>query len=138
MGWAQNRSASASIGQQAAELSITTTNDRGLIFGGAFSAVNSDLAERRATKNDQGKAHDFKTKYTPAAFGLIGGDFDGVAMIGKIGAAYVHQTINGAIDPKKIYFVVGVAIDVRISERVHLRNGYDSVNGFLTGINLKL
>lgn len=95
MGWAQNRSASVSIGQQAAEVSITTTNERGLIFGGAFSAVNSNLAEYRAAKNDQGKAHDFKTKYPPAAFGLIGRDFDGVAMIGKIGVAYVHQTIKG-------------------------------------------
>lgn len=138
MGGAQSRSASVSIGRQAAEVSITTTNERGLIFGGAFSAVNSNLAEYRANKNDRGTAHDFKTKYTPAAFGLIGGDFDGLTMIGKLGVAYVHQTINGAIDPKKIYFVVGVAIDVRISNRVHLRNGYDSVNGFLTGVNINL
>jgi hypothetical protein len=138
LGLAQNRAASVSIGQQAAEVSISTTNDRGLIFGGAFSAVNSNLAESRATKNDQGKAHDFKTKYTPAAFGLLGGDFENLCMIGKLGVAYVHQTIDGANDPKKIYFVVGVAIDVRMSKTLYLRNGYDSVNGFLTGINIKL
>lgn len=126
------------VGQKAIEIGASFTNERELIFGFSLSGVDSKLSEKRANKDDIGKIHDFNDKYTPAVFGLIGGEFDELSVIGKLGAGYVNQSINSIPDSKKIYFAVGIMIDYEISSVVSLKSSFDSVNSIMAGIGIKI
>lgn len=125
---------SVMIGENAVELSATYTHT--LIGGFAIQVVDSKVSERRANKNDHGTNHDFTTKYTPAVFGLIGGEFEEFSMIGKMGCAYVDQNINKKPDDKKLFFAVGIIFDYKVFENVGVRASYDNVAGAMIGTTL--
>lgn len=130
---AQSRQLSAMAGYKAFELSASYTAENELIYGAAASATSSDVTEKRANNMDQGKIHKFNGDITPAVFGLIGGKFDDLSIIGKIGASYVSQTINGA-PTKDAFLALGIAAEYKISDTTGLRGSYDSVAGALIGV----
>lgn len=127
---------SVMTGYKAIEISGAYTAENELIFGLAISAVDSKMTQKRANTNDKVSNHEFKSDYTPAAFGLIGAKFDELSIIGKIGGAYVDQMINGKPEPKNIYLAVGVIIDYKVSELTGVRLSYDAVSGPMAGISL--
>lgn len=124
-------------GYKAGEISVSYTAPNELIYGLALAGVDSKIAEKRANKFDQ-KEHSFKDKYIPAVFGLIGGDFKTVSVIGKLGTAYVNQEINGQQEKEKMCLAVGIAFDFKITETIYLRTSYDNVSSLLLGITYHL
>ena len=127
---------SVMAGYKAIEISGAYTAENELLFGLAISAVDSEITQKRANTNDRGSNHEFKSDFTPAAFGLIGGKFDDLSIIGKIGGAYIKQEINGNSEPQNIYLAAGVIIDYKVSELMGLRVSYDAVSGPMAGISL--
>lgn len=125
-------------GYKAAEIGYSYVAENELIFGLSVSAVDSKLTEKRANNNDHGKTHSFHNKYTPAAFGLIGGEFEEFSIIGKMGAAYLNQSIDGIAEPQKIYFAVGIMFDYKISNVLSIKAGYDNVNSVMVGVGIKI
>lgn len=121
-------------GEQATELSLTYTHT--MVLGGAVSIVSSKFVEKRANKNDGSTVHKFNTKITPAVYGLIGGEFEDFSIIGKLGASYIDQDINGKPDSQKIYFAVGMVFDYKISDVTGLRASYDNVAGAMVGVTI--
>lgn len=135
---AQERKLSIMAGYKAIEFGATYTDgETELIFGGAISLVSSDIVEKRANTNDKGKIHNMTGKFVPAAFGLIGAKFDELSIIGKLGGAYVEQTINGKIEDRKFCYAIGVILDYKLSEIVSLRVSYDNVNAPMAGIGIE-
>lgn len=135
---AQSEKGSLMVGNKAFELSYIYENEEGLGFGFATSIVHSELVESRTNKNDHFNEHQFVSKVTPAVFGLISGNFEEVTVIGKIGASYVNQNINGIRDSKKLYLAVGIAFEVPLTEEISVRAGYDNVNSVLIGVGFKI
>lgn len=135
---AQQEKGSLMVGNKAFELSYIYENEEGLGFGLAGSIVHSGLTEKRANKNDHFNEHEFTSKVTPAVFALISGNFEEVTIIGKIGTAYVDQKINGIPDSKKLYFAVGIAFEVPVTEEISIRAEYDNVNSVLIGMGFKI
>lgn len=121
-------------GYKTGEISASYTAENELIFGLAVSITDSKIAEKRANIKDLNH-HDFNDKVIPNVFGLIGGKFDNLSLIGKLGAAYVNQNINNIPEPKKYYFTVGMAIDYKVSDLIGLRGSYDSVSSLLLGVS---
>lgn len=124
-------------GNKALELSFSYTAPNEVIYGIAIAGTDSSIAEKRANKFDQ-KEHVFQDKYIPTIFGLIGGEFDNLSVIGKIGSAYVNQTINGTEEKRKMCLAVGIAFDFKISETFALRTSYDNVSSLMLGITYHL
>lgn len=118
------------VGNKSAEISITHTDE--LIYGLSFSETDSKLIEKRANKYSFDD-HMLLNNYTPAIFGLIGGDFEYLSMIGKIGTCYINQSINSVVDNKKLYLAIGIAIDFKISEFIGIRGSFDNVSGAMIG-----
>lgn len=119
------------VGNKSAEISITHTDE--LVLGLAFSETDSKVMEYRANATKMNK-YEFHSNYTPAVFLLLGGDFDYLSMIGKLGAAYVNQSINGVVDDEKLYLAAGFAIDVDLNEYLGARASFDNVSGALIGV----
>lgn len=132
---AQSSNVSVMAGYKAFEVSASyLDHETELSFGLAITAVSSDLVEKRANRNDVNKnVHEFNTKITPAAFGLIGGQFDELTIVGKLGAAYVDQDINKE-RTKDLFFAVGVIFDYKIRDNLAVRASYDNVAGPMAGI----
>lgn len=136
---AQEQRGSIMIGNKTFELSYLNENEEGLGFGVSASIAHSNPLEARANKNDSAKnIHEFTNKITPAVFGLISADFEEVTIIGKLGASYVNQKINGIQDSKKYYFAVGIAVEVPVYEDIAVKASFDSVNSLMVGVNFKL
>lgn len=125
------------VGQQAVEVSASYTSRKEVIFGGAVAIASSGITEKRANKNDI-KKHKFKGDFIPAVFGLIGGQFDELSIIGKLGTAYLEQEINDIPDSQKFYLTAGIIFDYKISESISIRASYDSVSGALIGASYRL
>lgn len=126
-------------GYKSFELGFTYLDEEiELIYGVSASVVDSKLAEKRANRNDIGKVHEFNGKAVPAVFGLIGAKFDDLSIIGKIGGAYLNQTINGKLEPQKAYLAFGLVVDYKITDTIGLRGSYDSVNSALIGVSFIL
>lgn len=132
---AQSKQVNAMVGYKALELSAAYVAPNELIFGLAVSATDTEMTEKRANRNDRGTTHDFNGDYTPAAFGLIGGQFEELSIIGKLGASYVDQAINGE-QTKDLYFAVGIAFDYKVKEDLSFRVSYDNVAGPMAGLTL--
>lgn len=135
---AQTDKGSLSVGDKTIEFGYIRENEEGLGFGAAVSIVHSGLVEKRANKNDHFNEHELVSKVTPALFGLISGNFEEVTVIGKIGGAYINQNINGIRDNKKLFFAVGIAFEVPVTEEISVRAGYDNVNSVLIGVGFKI
>lgn len=136
---ANSQSVHTMAGYKSAEIGYTYTDEETeLIFGFSVSAVDSKLAEYRANRNDRGKIHEFKDQFTPAMFFLVGGKFDKLSIIGKLGGSNVKQDINGIKDEKYVYFAAGIIFDYQVSEKISVRGSYDSVNSAMVGVGIKI
>jgi hypothetical protein len=134
---AQSKQIAVMGGYKAGEISISYTAPNELIYGLAVTTVDSKIAEKRANNNDI-NIHKFNNKYVPGVFGLIGGKFDDLSIIGKLGTAYINQNINNITEKQKYYFTAGIAIDYKISETIGLRGSYDSVSSLLLGVTFHI
>lgn len=134
----QETKISAMAGYKSLEVGFTYLDEETeLIYGVSASAVDSKVSEKRANNNDKGKHHEFKGDVTPAMFFNIGGKFEKLSLIGKLGGSYVEQKINK--DPTKdLFLAFGLIAEYEISETIALRGSYDSVNSFLIGASFKL
>lgn len=133
----QSNQLSLSIGYKSLEISTTYTAPNELIYGIALAVTDSKLAENRANKKDI-NIHKFNDKYITGIFGLIGGKFDNLSIIGKLGTAYINQNINNIQESQKYYFTAGLSIEHKISETLALKSSYDSLNSLLLGITIHL
>jgi hypothetical protein len=120
------------IGYRALELDFKI--EKTLIYGVGVSIVDADLVAKRATKNDGAfKVHNANTDLVPSLFFLIGANFDGFQIIGKLGGAYFNQMINNEQEVQKIYRSVGVQVGYR-----KILISFDSSNSLMVGYNFKL
>src|SRR5690349_9672974 len=97
---AQSKQIAVMGGYKAGEVSVSYTAPNELIYGIALTTVDSKIAEKRANNNDI-NIHKFNNKYVPGVFGLIGGKFDDLSIIGKLGTAYINQNINNIAEKQK-------------------------------------
>lgn len=134
---AQSNQVAIMAGYKAGEISATYTAKSEVIYGFSFAVVDSEIAEKRANNRDLNK-HVFNDKYLPGAFGLLGAKFDNFSIIGKLGSAYVNQSINNIEEQQKFYFTAGIAFDFKMSESFGLRASYDSVSSLLVGVTYHL
>lgn len=135
--FAQSNQISLTAGYKAIEISASYTAPNEVIYGLAFAGVDSKIAEKRANNRDINQ-HKFNDKYIPAVFGLLGGKFDNISVIGKLGTAYVNQDINGLKEKQKLYLAGGITFDFKMTETLSLRTSYDSVSSLLIGITYHL
>lgn len=134
----QETKISAMAGYKSAELGFTYLDEESeLIYGVSASIVDSKVSEKRANNNDKGKYHEFRNDIVPALFLNIGGKFDNISLIGKIGGSYVEQKINKE-PTKDLFLALGLCIEYEVSDTIGLRGSYDSVNSLLIGISFKL
>lgn len=123
------------LGNKSVEISTTYTHP--LIFGMSVSIVDSKIVEKRANNNDFNK-HNLNSDLTPSVFGLIGGEFEELSLIGKLGASYIDQSINGIQEKQKLYFAVGIIADYKINDIIGIRVSFDNVNSAMIGITIHL
>lgn len=135
--FAQSNQIGLMAGCKAIEISASYTAPNEVIYGLAFAGVDSKIAEKRANKYDQ-KEHKFNDKYIPAIFGLLGGKFDNFSIIGKLGTAYVNQTIDGKEEKEKMCLTAGIIFDFKLTETFSLRTSYDNVSSLLIGVTYHL
>lgn len=135
---AQETKISAMAGYKSFEVGFTYLDEESeLIYGVSASVVDSKVSEKRANNNDKGKHHEFKGDVTPAMFFTIGGKFEKLSLIGKLGGSFVEQEINKN-PTKDLFLAFGLIAEYEISETIALRGSYDSVNSFLIGASFKL
>jgi hypothetical protein len=128
----------ALAGFKSLELGTTITNEESeLIYGVSASVVDSKASQDRANNNDKGKHHEFNGDVVPTCFGLIGAKFDRLNIIGKIGGAYVSQSINNE-PTKDLFLALGIMASLKVSNSTPLVLSYDSVNSVQLGISLSL
>jgi len=133
---AQSRQVNAMVGYKAFEVSGAYAAPNELIYGLAVMAASADGIEARANKNDVNRrVHRLNGEVVPAVFGLIGGEFDELSIIGKIGGAYIDQSINGK-PTKDIAFAVGIAFDYKLTKDFAIRMSYDNVAGPMAGATI--
>lgn len=126
-------------GYKALSFGYTYQNEEFLNFGFSASVVKSGLVEKRANRNDTSKkVHYFKSDVVPALFGEIGATFDEFTITGKLGGAYLNQSINGTQEKQKIYYAIGVRFDYKLSENTYLNASWDNVNSGMVGITFNL
>lgn len=110
-----------------------------LNYGLGISAVDSKLVEKRANNNDIFYDHDFTQSVTPSVFALVGGQFEEVSIVGKMGASYVKQNINGIYDTDKhLFLAVGIEIGYDITPELGFKGSFDNVNSFMAGLIINL
>lgn len=138
--WDETPSIQVSVmgGIKAGEISVTYTHS--VVLGLAASIVSSSQVEKRIKNNGFGQKSEIQTSKVPTVFGLIGGEFENLSMIGKIGGVYVDQKVSGVQDPKKLYLAVGMEFSYKINDVIALRASYDNINSILVGgtINFKM
>lgn len=125
------QSISTFAGYKSAEVNFKIERD--LIYGIGISVADANQVAKRATNNDHPNIHTANTKLMPSVFFLIGAQFDKVCIVGKLGAAYFEQKINGKNEPQNIYRSVGVQIAYK-----NIMLSYDSSNSLMLGYNFKL
>lgn len=126
------------VGYKSLEIGYTYTDEETeLIYGVSISCVASDIAEKRANKNDKGKLHEFNGTIVPAVYGLIGAKFDRLNIIGKIGGSYVSQSINNE-PTKDLFLALGLMASYSVNERYSLIGSYDSVSSVQMGVSFKI
>lgn len=126
-------------GYKALSLGYTYQNEDFLNFGVSASVVESRIVEKRANRNDTSKkVHDFNSDVVPALFGEIGATFDKFTITGKLGAAYLNQSINNIQENQKLYYAVGVRFEYEINDSVGIIGSWDNVNSGMVGVSLKL
>lgn len=142
--------ANLSIGYKTAEIGITHTLESEIILGGSFALTDSKHIEQRTNSIDRGNySHKMNTKFTPSAFALMGGNFERINFIGKVGATYINQDVKKidynnktndffAKDSKILYLAVGMEIMYQISETVGISGSFDNVSGGMLGINFQI
>lgn len=136
MSFAQNQ-IDALVGYKAVEVNFSMRTNT-LNYGIGLSAVDADLAEKRANKNDHFYNHRFTQSYVPAVFGLIGGQFDEVQVVGKMGTAYIKQNINDKKDDKYFYLAVGIEFGYDLNDNIGIKASFDNVNSFMGGLLIKI
>jgi len=136
LSFAQNQ-VDALVGYKAVEVNFSVRTET-LNYGIGVSAVDAQLAEKRANDNDMFYNHRFTQSYVPAVFGLLGGQFDEFQMVGKIGTAYVKQNINDKKDDKHFFFAVGVEFGYDINDTIGIKASFDNVNSFMGGLIVKI
>lgn len=128
----------ALAGFKSFELGTTITDEESeLIYGVSVSAVDAGVSEDRANRNDKGKNHEFRNDIVPALFLNIGGKFDNLSIIGKIGSSYVEQKINNE-PTKDLFLALGIMASLKVSNSTGLVLSYDSVNSVQFGISIAL
>ena len=142
--------ANLSVGYKTAEIGVTHTLESEFILGGSFALTDSKMIENRTNKIDRGSyLHKMNSKYTPSAFALMGGNFDRINFIGKVGATYIDQNIckiNNSMqtdgvytkDSKVLYLACGMEIMYQVSDFVGISGSFDNVSGAMLGINFKI
>lgn len=133
---AQSKQVTAMAGYKAFEVSAAYVAESELIFGLAVMGASAHGIEQRANKNDVNKkVHALNGEVVPAVFGLIGGEFDELSIIGKLGGTYIDQSINGT-PTKDIFFAVGIAFDYKLTDDLAFRVSYDNVAGPMAGATI--
>lgn len=126
-------------GFKAVEVGYTYQNEDFLNFGVSASAVDTEIVEKRANRNDTSrKVHHLNSDVVPALFGTIGATFENFTITGKIGVAYLNQSINNVTDAQKIYWGVGVRFNYKFENNLSLVGGYDNINSGMLGIAFNL
>lgn len=126
-------------GFKAIEVGYTHQDEDLLNFGVSVSAVDADIVEKRANRNDTSKSvHTLNSDVVPAVFGTVGGTFDNFTITGKMGAAYLNQSINNIADAQKIYWGVGVRFNYTFDNNLSLVGGYDNIKSGMLGIAFNL
>ena len=105
-------------GNKSIELSASYTHS--LIYGCAISVIDSKVVANRVWINTT-------DKITPTVFALLGGEFEELSMIGKLGACRFNNTQ---------WVTFGFVIDYKINEMIGLRSSYDNVVGALVGATI--
>jgi len=147
---ANSTNANLSIGYKTAEIGITHTLESEIILGGSISLTDSKLIEKRNNSIDRGN-HLYKenSSLTPSAFILMGGNFDRVNLIGKVGATYMNQNVcsidnsmqtDGVYtkDSKLLYLAIGMEFMYQVSDNWGISGSFDNVNSAMLGINYKI
>lgn len=120
-------------GYVSAEVGVVKETE-GLNFGFSFSMTDSKFVEDRAIKYDIfNKNYEVHTKYVPAVFGLVGATFDDFTMTGKVGTAYLEQSIQGKPESQKFYLAVGIILDYK-----GFLFSFDNVNSLGLGYKFNL
>lgn len=126
-------------GFKAIEVGYTYQNEDFLNFGVSVSAVDADIVEKRANTNDPyKKVHQLNSDLVPAVFGTVGATFDNFTITGKMGAAYLNQSINNVADAQKIYWGIGIRFNYKFENNLSLVGGYDNINSGMLGIAFNL
>lgn len=133
---AQEYKLNLSLGNKAAELDYTITTKSEMIWGIGGSLTDSKLVAKRA--NQFAQKHYIYTDYVPAIFALGGANFDRLNIVGKIGACYIDQEVDGVKDDKKYYFSIGMIINYSLNERLGISISFDNVNAGMVGLSYKL
>lgn len=132
---AQTNHTSIMLGYKSIEVSASHTIPCELSFGLALSVTDAQIVEKRANHNETNNyTHKFKSDIVPAAFLLVGGQFDNFTIVGKMGGAYLEQDINNRPESKKYYYAVGVIFDYRFENNTSIRASYDNVSGPMVGV----
>lgn len=125
------------VGYKAVEVNYSIRTET-LNYGLGLSAVDSQLVEKRANNNDLYYNHRLTQSYTPAVFGLIGGQFEEFQMVGKVGTAYIKQNINDKKDDKHFYLAVGIEFGYDLNDSIGIKASFDNVNSFMGGLLIKI
>lgn len=132
---AQGKHTSIMLGYKSIELGASYTLENELVIGLSAQATESGLVEERANRNDMFlNKHDITISTVPALYFTIGGQFDNFTMTGKLGGAYLTQTINSKPDSQKYYPAVGIIFDYQFSNGYSIRASYDNVSSGMVGI----
>lgn len=144
--FAQTTNINLSVGNKTVELGLTRTIESEIILGGSFALTNSKVIEDRANLIDAGSyLHKVNTNYTPSVFALMGGKFDNLSIVTKVGSSYINQDIKKINskedyhkDSKVLYLAVGVDVMYQISDVIGIGASFDNVNSLMLGINYKI
>lgn len=137
-------------GYKTVELGLTHTLESEILLGGSIAMTDTKVIVSRANIADVGSyLHKENTKYTPTVFGLIGGKFNRIHVLGKLGLTYLDQSIckindsrqtDGTFikDSRHLYVAMGFQASYYITDRFGINGGFDNVNSGTLGINFKL
>lgn len=134
----QETKISAMAGYKSAELGFTYIDEETeLIYGISASVIDAKFSESIANFHDTSE-HNFKGDIVPAVHALIGAKFSNLSFIGKVGGAYINQTINGKAEPQNIYMSYGLMVGYEFDNGLSFVGSIDSVNAIMCGIQFKL
>lgn len=135
---AQETKISAMAGYKSLELGFTYLDEETeLIYGVSASVIDAKFSESIANFHDTSE-HNFKGDIVPAVHGLIGAKFDRLIFIGKIGVAYINQTVNAKEEPQNIYLSYGLMVGYEFENGLSFIGSIDAVNAIMCGVQFKL